>query len=112
VLLVDIDGDGVSEAYPVAGFVDPAGAPAGEVTLGPPPSATCAARFAARAGAGDATRGSELDIVGVADLDADGRFEIVASFRRGERRTWALYQAGGSVARLDRVAMAAPWSSR
>lgn len=106
-LLVDIDADGAPEAYPVGGFVDTAGAPSGEVVSVPPGGATCTARFAARATPGDAD--SSFDILGVADLDADGRHEIVASFRRGERRTWAIYQAGGSVARLDRVATATPW---
>jgi hypothetical protein len=122
-LLVDIDDDGVREAYPLAALVDASGGPTESVEaapLGPalggarPGSAgaapvdggpSCKPRFAARQLA------PGVDLIGVLDLDADGRKDIVLAFARGGRPVWALYAATASAGRLDRVAVAAPWAA-
>jgi hypothetical protein len=123
-LLVDIDGDGAREAYPLAGLLDAGGGPTESVEaapLGPGggvarpgPGGTaagdgapsCTPRFAARELA------PGMDLIGVLDLDADGRKDIVLAFRRGGRPVWALYAATASAGRLDRVAVATPWPAR
>ncbi|HTE52056.1 MAG TPA: hypothetical protein VK698_14485 [Kofleriaceae bacterium] len=105
-LLVDVDRDGALEAYPTAGLIDASGGPADAVEAVAAAGATCPARFAGRALA------PGVDLIGVLDLDADGRQDLVLAFERGGRRTWALYAATASAGRLDRVAMAAPWPPR
>ncbi|HWM85750.1 MAG TPA: hypothetical protein VNO33_07925 [Kofleriaceae bacterium] len=101
-LLVDMDRDGSFDAYPVSGF---AGA-VEEVAAVAAGNATCTARFAIRAAA------SGMDVLGVADLDGDARPEIVIQLLQGGRRTWALYSAPGTAARLERVGLGAAWPAR
>jgi hypothetical protein len=103
-LIVDIDRDGKPEAYPVAGFAGASGAGGEEVASVAGAGATCAPRFAFR-GAG----AEGVDVLGVVDLDGDGRQEIVVLLRGGGRQVWALYSARESTARLERVAVATPW---
>jgi hypothetical protein len=52
----------------------------------------------------------ELDILGVLDVDSDGRREVVVAFRYFESRTVAVYSAMSSSARLELVGESAPWS--
>ncbi len=106
-LLVDIDGDGKPEAYPAAGFAAGSGAASDEVGQVAAGSAACPPRFALRG-----VMGNGVDLLGVVDLDADGRNEIVAQFQAGGRRSWALYSAPSTVARLERVGVGAPWPAR
>jgi hypothetical protein len=113
-LLVDIDGDAVLEAYPAAAFVDPGRAPADEVMAVPRSAATCEPAFAWRhvippGHAGD-WRG--MDLLGVVDIDGDGRRELIMSYHHARRRTWAVYSALSSSGRLDLVGEAAPWPTR
>jgi len=117
-LLVDIDGDGVSEVFPVAGFLDELRAPAAEVA---------AAGAGDAAGAGSActpsfslpglVRGKDakafraLDLLGVVDLDDDGRFELVVQYRYASLRSWGIYTADQTVQRLTLVGEVTPWSA-
>jgi hypothetical protein len=118
-LLIDIDGDGASESFPLAQFVDPVRAPAEEVLAAPVVGPSCAATFQVYGlvvkpppepdVADDPRYHVTLDIVAVADLDGDGRHEVVVSFRYPERRTLAVYSALGHAGRLELVGEAVPW---
>lgn len=111
-LLVDIDGDREPEAYPAAGFLDPVRAPAEEVLAEARGNATCAPMFAMR----DILRSEEpnhllgLHLLGVLDMDGDGRSELVVLYEYPEgRRTWAVYSAAATPARLELIGEAVPW---
>jgi hypothetical protein len=110
-LLVDIDGDGRVEAYDVASFLDPVRAPAEEVTQAARGEADCAPRFAVRHALppGDPKHFRGMDVVGVLDLDADGRQELVLAYHYSDRRTWAVYAAQDTPARLELVGEAMTW---
>ena len=113
-LRVDLDGDGAIEAFPVAGFLDEARGPAEEVLAAEPGGGTCEPAFAQRGvvPAADPRDWRGMDLLGVVDLDADGRLELVTVYQYAGRRTWALYTAGDTTGRLDLVGEAVPWSSR
>lgn len=110
-VIVDIDGDGKTEAFPAAAFLDPFRAPAEEVSAVATGRSKCEPRFAARAvlPATDPRDWRGLDVVGVLDLDSDGRFEIIAIYNYQGRRTWAVYSAQTSSGRLDLVGESVPW---
>ncbi len=119
-LLVDIDGDGVDEAYPVASFLDPVRAPAEEVLAVPRGNTACdKPKFSARRvlppQAPKRWRGQKLyhwrglDLLGVIDIDGDSRRELVVAYHYSDRRTWAVYSAVSTVGRLDLVGEAVPW---
>lgn len=118
-LVVDLDGDGATESFPLAQFVDPVRAPAEEVLAAPVVSPSCTPRFALYDQvvkpapepdeADDPRYHVTLDIVGVADLDGDGRHELVVSFRYPERRTFTVYSALRQSGRLELVGEAVPW---
>ena len=118
-LVVDIDRDGSTESFPLAQFVDPVRAPAEEVLAAPVVSPTCTPRFAIHGQvvkpppepdvADDVRYHVTLDIVGIADLDGDGRHEVVVSFRYPESRTFAVYSAIDQSGRLELVGEAVPW---
>jgi hypothetical protein len=118
-LVVDVDGDGAAESFPLAGFVDPVRAPAEEVLAAPVVSPSCTPRFAIyeqvvkpppeKGVADDPRYHVTLDVIGVADLDGDGRHEIVVTFRYPEGRTVAVYSALRQSGRLDLVGEAVPW---
>ena len=113
-LLVDVDADGTSEAFPVTGFLDESRGPADEVAAVAAGGAACKPTFAARAVVppGDPRDWRGMDVVGVVDFDGDGRREIVAVYQYAGRRTWALYSATDFPGRLDLVGEAVPWSVR
>jgi hypothetical protein len=52
-----------------------------------------------------------VDLVGVLDLDGDGRLEIVLQYRYGEKRTWAIYGAPDTPMRLELLAEGEPWEA-
>ena len=115
-LAIDIDADGTPEVFPQAAFVDPVRAPAEEVTAVAQVAPACTASFAlygltpALQGVGlEARHKVELDVLGVVDVDGDGRREVVVAFRYPERRTIATYSAIESAARLELVGESAPW---
>ena len=112
-LLVDIDGDGIREAYLANSFLDLSRAPAEEVLAVSTDGRQCTPRFAASPvliGTNPKHFGG-LDLVGVLDIDSDGRNELIVAYHYAERRTWAVYTAAGTVARLDLVGETIPWPS-
>lgn len=113
-LIVDIDGDGTEEAFPVAQFVNPVRGPAEEVVAVPRGNATCAPGFAVRHAVppGDPRHWRGLDVLGVVDVDGDGRRELILAYHYAARRTWAVYSALSSSGRLDLVGEAEPWPIR
>jgi hypothetical protein len=109
-LVVDIDGDGVPEVFALDAFTargkhgladEVVGAPGKKPAEGAEP---CAARFAH----GNIAHG--LDLIGVADLDGDGRRELIVQLREGDRRTWGIYSPSQSAVRLELVAAVLPWA--
>jgi hypothetical protein len=113
-LLVDIDGDGSEEAFMAEEFVNPVYAPAEEVLAVPRSNETCTPAFAIHHAVppGDPKHWRGLDVVGVLDLDGDGRREIILIYQYATRRTWAIYSATSTAGRLDLVGEAEPWTSR
>ena len=114
-LIVDLDQDGEPEAFPVAQFVDPVRAPAGEVSAVPRGGSDCAtSAFAIRhvVPPGNPKHWLGLDLLGVVDIDGDGRRELVVSYHYPARRTWAIYSPLATAGRLDLVGEAEPWPSR
>jgi hypothetical protein len=112
-LLVDLDGDGTNEAFAVSGFLDELRAPAAEVAAAAPAKATCTPAFAlpGLVRGKDAKAFRALDLLGVVDLDDDGRVEVVMQYRYASVRTWGIYSADEKLARLTLVAEVEPWSA-
>lgn len=116
-LAIDIDADGTPEMFPIGAFVDPARAPSEEVSAAAMVAPTCPATFAVHGlvpppAPGVVMEGKhkvDLDVLGVLDVDGDGRREVVVAFRYFERRTVAVYSAMSSAARLELVGESAPW---
>jgi len=111
VLHVDIDGDGEVETFEAARFVEALRGPAEEVTAVDAKEATCEPAFAVRGivPAGDPRDWRGLDLLGVVDVDGDGRFELVLVYHYEDRRTIAVYSAVSSPVRLELVGEAIPW---
>lgn len=110
-LFVDIDGDGVTESFPAADFLGPVRGPAEEVSAVPMKRSGCKPAFSVRhvLPPADPKHWRGLDLVGVIDLDGDGRFELVMSYHYSDRRTWAVYTAIGNAGRLELAAESTPW---
>ena len=110
-LLIDIDDDGSEEAFAVRDFVNQVWAPAEEVVAVPRSNETCAPTFAMRHAVppGDPRHWRGLDVIGVVDLDGDGRRELILAYHYAARRTWAIYSATSNAGRLDLVGEAEPW---
>ncbi len=105
-LYADLDGDGTPVGFPGAAFLDETGAPAEEI-IGTPAAAPCAPTFHAAgvvARAKDPKAFQGADVVAVADLDDDGRLELVLVLRYGDRRTWAIFGAGQAERQLVQLA--------
>jgi len=110
-LAVDIDGDGRIESFPLAGVLDGIRGPAQEWTASPTASATCKPQFqlydlrlAAEPEPGkgiDQKSIVSMDVLGVLDLDGDGRKEIVLALRFPTVRSIVVYTASGSAERLE-----------
>ena len=118
-LLVDIDGDGVAEQFPLREFLDGNHGPAEEVVsvaTGATSAAKCepsytvygisAAPMPEHGAAVDPKDNVTIEVMGVIDLVGDNRREVVLSLRYGNHRTVAVYSANETTARLDRVAQA------
>lgn len=111
-LVVDLDGDGQRESFEAAAFVDGMRAPAEELEGAPAASAACEPRFAARGlvTGNDPKLFLGLDLIGVADLDGDGRHELVLQYRYADHRTWAIYVAERSALALELAVEVQPWA--
>jgi hypothetical protein len=117
-LAIDVDADGTPEMFALGAFVDPTRAPAEEVSAASLVAPTCPPVFALHGLVPPAAPGVvmdgkhkvELDVIGVIDVDSDGRREVVVAFRYHDRRTVAVYSAMSSAARLELVGESAPWA--
>ena len=110
-LAVDIDGDGAVESFPLAGVLDGIRGPAQEWSASQNGKPPCAPKFAlydirlapeAEPGKpADARAVVMLDLLGVIDLDGDGRNELVIALRFPTVRTVVVYTASSSPQRLE-----------
>jgi hypothetical protein len=114
VLAVDIDGDGRPESFPIAQVLDGIRGPAAEWAAAPVAATKCVPKFAlfdipltpeAEPGrAPDPKQLVTLDVLGVVDLDGDGRKELVLALRFATVRSIVIYSSvGGSAERLELV---------
>jgi hypothetical protein len=112
-LAVDIDGDGVVEWFPLSGVLDGIRGPSQEWSANQSMKTVCAPKFvlydvklAAEPEAGkspDPKAVVMLDLLGVVDLDGDGRKELVIALRFPTVRTIVVYSANSSPQRLELV---------
>jgi hypothetical protein len=116
-LAVDIDGDGKIESFPIAGALDGIRAPAAEWTASATATATCTPTFhvydmklappppsGKPPGRGVVVvdkGGVTIDLLGVIDLDADGRRELIMAMKFPTVRTIVVYTATSSSQRLE-----------
>jgi hypothetical protein len=110
---VDIDGDGVVEWFPLSGALDGIRGPAQEWSAAQNARAPCAPRFvlydlklpgeAAPGKTPDPKATVMLDLLGVVDLDGDGRKELVIAMRFPTVRTIVVYSSTGLAQRLEMV---------
>lgn len=111
-LQVDIDGDGKLEAFAIAGALDGIRGPASEWTAAPTaaPTSTCTPSYQLydlnlapepRPGKNAEKSLVVVDVLGVVDLDADGRKELVLSMRFPNVRSIVVYTATESPQRLE-----------
>ncbi|MFH0899815.1 MAG: hypothetical protein V2A73_04215 [Pseudomonadota bacterium] len=102
-LVVDVDRDGAKEQFPLNAFLDELRAPAEEVvSIGTTAPSCSSPRFSVPSivpGA-DPRDWRGLDVVGIADLDGNGRLELILQYRYGDKRTWAVFGATQTPARL------------
>jgi hypothetical protein len=110
---VDIDGDGDAEWFPLSGVLDSIRGPAQEWSASRHAKPPCTPRFvlydvklspeAAPGKLPDPKAVVTLDLLGVIDLDDDGREELVVALRFPTVRTVVVYAASGSPERLELV---------
>jgi len=115
-IAVDIDGDGVIESFPLASVLDGIRGPAQEWSAAPTASAACSPKFELfdiklvrppEPGKPIDTKSViVLDVLGVLDLDGDGRNELVLALRFPTVRTVLVYTPVGSAQRLELAAEA------
>jgi hypothetical protein len=116
-LAVDIDGDGVMEAFPLAGVLDGIRGPAQEWSAAPTAGAACKPSFqlygiklVAEPDPGkkiDEKSVVTMDVLGVVDLDGDGRRELVVALKFATVRTVVVLSPVDSAQRLQLVGEAA-----
>ena len=108
-LAVDIDGDGTAEAFPLAGLLDGSHAPAAEWTAAPKLGAPCTPTFQVfdihlgqeEGGKVDPRGAVTMDVLGVVDVDGDGRRELVLALRFPTVRTIVIYTPTSAAQRLE-----------
>jgi hypothetical protein len=112
-LAVDIDGDGVVEWFPLAGVLDGTRGPAQEWPSNQNLKPTCTPAFTQYAATilpepdrgkpADPKAAVMLDVLGVLDLDGDGRSELVLALKFPTVRTVVVYSSTTSPKRLELV---------
>jgi len=113
-LVVDIDGDGKLEAFPITGALDGIRAPAAEWTASPTAAPLAAADCKPTFQLYDMKLAPEprpgkppekglvvVDVLGVIDLDADGRRELILAMRFPTVRSIVVYTATANAQRLE-----------
>jgi hypothetical protein len=110
-IAVDIDGDKVMEQFPLAAVLDGVRSPTKEWAAAPVVGAACAPQFELfgvkivpqlEAGKGSVDNHVVgLDVMGVVDLDGDGRMELVLALTFPTVRTIVVYTATASAQRLE-----------
>lgn len=117
-LAVDIDGDGTIESFPLAGVLDGIRAPAAEWSASATATATCTPTFHVyglklagepRTGKAPPLKGAvtsgdasvTIDVLGVVDVDGDGRRELILAMRFPTVRSIVVYTAPGRTQRLE-----------
>ena len=110
---VDIDGDKVMEQFALSGVLDGVRSPAKEWSAAPIVGVKCTPAFQLfdvklvphlEAGKGSAAAHNVgLDLLGVVDLDSDGRNEIILALKFPTVRTIVVYSAIESPQRLELV---------
>lgn len=116
-LAVDIDGDGRVESFPLAGVLDSIRGPASEWTAAPTATASCTPTFqlydiklaapATGKKPSDPRATVTMDVLGVVDLDGDGRREVVLALRFPTTRSIVVYSASQNAQRLELAGEAA-----
>lgn len=113
-LWLDVDGDGATEAFEAAAFLDDRRGPSDEIEGVPAARQPCEGRFAIR----NLVASTEpkiwlgVDLVGVLDADEDGVLELVVQYRYPDGRTWAIYGADRtSPTTLRLVGEIEPWAT-
>jgi hypothetical protein len=110
---VDIDGDKVMEQFPLSGVLDGIRSPAKEWSAAPVVGQKCTPLFSLfdikivphlEPGKGSAAQHTVgVDVLAVADLDGDGRNEVVLAMKFPTVRTIVIYSAESSAQRLELV---------
>jgi hypothetical protein len=110
-LAVDIDGDGNAELFSLSEVLDGIRSPASEWTASQVSGASCTPKFqvydiplrapAEPGGAPDPRANVTMDVLGVVDLDGDGRREVILAFRFATSRSLVVYSAPNQPQRLE-----------
>lgn len=103
-LRVDVDGDGRFEGFALADAFDSVGVPHAEWLAKPAPPQACPPQFAVHNLALAAPlQGTTVDVLGVLDLDLDGRSEVVLAVRYAKGRAVMIFSPRATASRLELV---------